>query len=184
MSDPIGWQAPVTAWIPANGIANTDLNRIETNVLGIRDWLKQHGSFDVNTVNLPGGNKTGTVYWVKHAEGIVVLRIPELLGTSDAGADAVLYLDPVIAFPTEILVAFSGVFQPCHILFGGDAIPAGWRHRVSHGAIELPYEATTNIGIYYVDKVGGTITPNAGIYEQFITYYTTDSIYGTTTPGP
>ena len=73
MSDPIGWSAPKTTWAVPDLITHTDLNRVETNVLGIRDWIKQGGSFDVVTVNLPGGEKTATVYWEKHAQGIVYL---------------------------------------------------------------------------------------------------------------
>jgi hypothetical protein len=173
MSDPTGWVAPKVNWLDSDGIANTDLNKIETNILGLRDWLKQGGAFDVNTVNLPGGEKVGTIGWEKHAQGIIVLKLPELLGTTNIGADAVLQLDPVVAWPAEIRVAASGTYQSCHILFGGDAAPAGWRHRVSHGAFELPYDAGSAINIYYVDKINGTLTPNFGIYKQFITYYNT-----------
>ena len=190
MSDPTGWAAPKTDWLPADGIAHTDLNRMEINTLGIRDWLKQGGSFDVVTIGLPGGEKTGTVYWEKHAQGIVVLKLPELLGTTDIGVDTDLSLDPVVAWPNEILVAFNELYYPIQMMINAAAAPpATFVKRNMHGAMELPYEATTVVKILIFGQAATTIPRNCGIYEQYVTYFTTDSVFGTstttsTTPAP
>jgi len=180
MSDPTGWAAPKTNWLPADGIAHTDLNRMETNTLGIRDWLKQGGEFEVDTVNLPGGEKQGTVRWEKHAQGLVCLHLPELLGSNAAGANIVLWLSPTVAWPSDILVAFSGIYVPCIVADSGPN-PIVLPDDVVSGRVEIPYEATTNIHIYSLIKGDNLFDNNCGIIEQFVSYYNTDSVYGTST---
>lgn len=174
MSDPIGWQAPETAWIPNDGVANTDYNRIETNILGIRDWLKQGGTFDV-ILNAPGGNVTGTIQWEKHAQGIIILKIPEMLGSSAVGAGVALTLTPVVAWPVDIRVAASGWYHPIQVMYGAaNPPPADFANRELAGALELPYDAGTAVNI----KLFGMGEPNSfprncGIYKQFVTYFNT-----------
>ena len=176
MSDPGGWVAPKIDWAAPDGIAHTDLNRIETDILGIRDWLKQGGDFEIVTVGLPGGEKTGTVYWEKHAQGIVVLRIPELLGTTDGpGGPTAFSLDPVVAWPSEILVDSSDIYYPVQILHAAASIPPATFHKRSMGAaMELPYHVTTVVTLKIWSQVAVEFTWNFGIYEQYITYYTHD----------
>lgn len=189
MSDPTGWSAPKTNWLPADGIAHTDLNRIETNVLGTRDWLKQSGSFEVDTVNLPGAEVRGTIYWEKHAQGLVCLRIPEMLGTSDVGgANINLKLSPVVQWPDDILIAYSGIYVPFLAVHDGPN-PIVLPGFVFAARMEIPYEATTDINIYCCVTNDNLFDDNCGIIEQFVSYYTTDSVFGTstttsTTPAP
>jgi len=193
MSNPPGWDQKIN-WLPTDGIANTDLNRMELQDGRIVDWVKQGGEFEVSTVNLPGGEKTGTVYWEKHAQGLVCLRFPELLGTSEIVKDINLKLSPVVAWPDDILVAFAGVYVP---FLGIDFAPNPivLPNNVQPARIEIPYEANTDINIYSLtvhdiidfqcdNLFCSDIEGNCGIIKQFISYYTTDSVYGTTTAAP
>ena len=180
MSDPTGWVAPRTNWLPGQGIANTDLNRMETNTLGIRDWLKQGGEFEVDTVNLPGGEKRGTVYWEKHAQGLVSLRFPELLGDQAVANNVSFSLSPVVAWPTDILVAFKEVYVPCIIMHAGPAVPLVGEDHMG-GALEVPYDANTDINIYNYLQNDGKFDENFGLWACFVNYFTTDSAFGTST---
>jgi len=144
------------------------------------EWLKQGGEFLVDTVNLPGGEVQGTIRWEKHAQGLVCLHLPELLGSNAAGANIVLWLSPTVAWPADILVAFSGLYVPCLVMDSGPQPPV-LPTFIFAGRIEIPYEATTDIHIYSLTANDNLFDNNCGIIEQFVSYYNTDSVYGTTT---
>lgn len=189
MSNPTGWTTPKTNWVPADGIANTDLNRIETNISGLRNW-DEEGNFLVDTVHLPGGNKQGTIYWMKY-HNFVMLRIPELLGTSNVGASfSHLNLTPTTTWPTQILVDDNEIFQPFVVMSGATSTPGSpyTNGYIADGFIELPY--TTTASIYVKCSINSNMfTPNAGIMAQFVSYFVNDVAYSpptttTTTVAP
>ena len=175
MSNPTEWTTPKTDWLQDDGITEVDLNRIETNILGTKDWLKQGGNFEILTVNLPGGEVQGTVYWEKHAQGLVCLRLPELLGTSVVGENIALKLSPVVAWPTDILIAFAGVYVPFLAVSDGPN-PIVFPDFVFSARMEIPYEANTDINLHCLINNDNLFDANCGIIEQFISYFTTDSV--------
>jgi hypothetical protein len=72
----MAWDTPVVDWVPADGIANTDLNRIEGNT------LSNHNRFEVSanvhtagTVGAGGFNLEQYIYFVMEDGYRLVLKV-------------------------------------------------------------------------------------------------------------
>jgi len=170
MSDPVGWIAPKTDWVPNDGIANTDLNRIEGNIDAINNWIKQTGNFGIVGSGMKAADEpTGTVYWEKHAQGIVVMYWPTLLGW-DGGA---FKIAPATTWPAAIRVQVSGIYVNVTLI---DSY-----YSYSIGAVELPHDANTAIFLLQLrSPTGGNVftSGTSGLVKSMTAHYTTEGNFG------
>jgi len=130
-TNPNGWSAPKTnsgeppsvpthgnngmgtgvAWIPADGIANTDMDRIETNIKGLHTLLCQSGSVAV-TVNNPYFSAAVSSNWNwTRINNVVFLAIREMASPANT-ANNELQIVPDTVWPDEILPE-SDTIVPC-----------------------------------------------------------------------
>jgi len=121
-TNPNGWSTPKTnsgeppsvpthgnngmgtgvAWVPADGIATTDLDRIETNVKGLHTLLCQSGTVDVIVKNpYFSHDKQSTWNWTR-INNIVYLGVREMITTNNTGNNE-LRISPATVWPDEIL---------------------------------------------------------------------------------
>ncbi len=98
-------------WAPGQGIATTDLDRIETNIKGLHTLLCQSGTVNV-VVNNPyfSANLIRMWNWVR-INNIVFLGIREMT-SADLVVNNELQIDPVTVWPAEILPT-SDTMVPC-----------------------------------------------------------------------
>ena len=98
-------------WVPADGIANTDLHRIETNIKGLHTLLCQSGTVDVRVVSpYFTSSVTATWNWIR-INTMVFIGVAEM-ESPNKSFNHELRVEPLTVWPDQILPE-SEILVPC-----------------------------------------------------------------------
>lgn len=182
MADPVGWLAPVVTWTPARAISETDFNRIENNILLIKNRIwGLDGSFDA-VVDTPYFTAKVTVtITYRVINGVVFLDIPTGFESPALSTNTELQLEPDTTWPSDILPSVATKAKCIFKHNGADAnnfdrpgymlIPTGVSDNIVC-YITLRDLTTVGLGCYNATAFyeSGGITLRKAIPRQTISY--------------
>ena len=163
MADPIGWITPETGWLTTDGILNTDFNRIENNILILKDLLYTYtGTFQM-TVPTPYFTVATTVtvnYMIVNK--MVFISIPEGLETPGASSNTELQIEPTAGtWPTQILPQYDTIV-PCVFKINTAA-----SYNKRPGYMLMPTTASANIVCYITERDPLLVEDGCYAYNNF-----------------
>lgn len=131
-------------WAPPDGIANTDLDRIETNIKGLHTLLCQSGTVNVKVNNTYFTAEVESTWNWTRINNVIFLGIREMISPA-AEANHELQISPDNVWPPEILPD-EDVIVPC--LFQKDQDDT---HTVRPGYFIMPAINNSNLICYITE---------------------------------
>lgn len=162
MADPTGWTTPETAWLTTDGILNTDLIRIENNILILKDLLYTYsGTFQI-TVPTPYFTAATTVTVNYHiVNKMVYISIPSGLESPGQSANAELQISPTSgAWPSQIVPQYDTIV-PC--VFKNNRAA---NYHMRPGYLLVSNSSTTN-WVGYITNRASLSGDDGYYYDQF-----------------
>lgn len=160
MSDPTGWVAPETGWITTDGILNTDLIRIENNILLLKNRIWGYdGTVTAKVTSSYFTTDTTSTWKYTIINKMVFISIPDGFESAGYVTSTGLEIEPDSgAWPSNILPASDTIVQ---CIFTTNGISGTVLRRP--GYMLIPSSTTSNIVCYITDN-GGITAANDGYY--------------------
>lgn len=170
MANPTGWTTPETAWLTTDGILNTDLNRIENNILILKDLLYTYrGTFEAKVSATYFSGAVTTTWTYEIVNRMVYISIPTGVESPATTTNLELQVEPVdgggnpTTWPANI-VPSADTIVPCVFKINTHA-----DYNIRPGYMLIPSNAASNIVCYitkYRNNYDDGYYQDDGFYES------------------